>query len=49
MYKAAIRHNLYQLVSQVLTFTKIPNEKRKYQNNYLLEILKTQLLFAIPK
>ena len=44
MFKAAIRHKMYQLISKVLTL-----QKTKYPNKYLLEMLNTQLTFAIPK
>ena len=41
MFKAAIRHKKYQLVSKVLTLQKYPIEKPKYSNRYLLEMLNT--------
>ena len=37
---------MYQLVSKVLTFTKIPNYKPKYSNKYLLEMLNTQIIIC---
>ena len=50
LFVESIRYKMYQLVSKVLTFTKIPNwENQKNPNQYLLEMLNTKLTFAIPK
>ena len=47
MFKAAIGPKMHQMVSKIISFTKIP--KLKNPNKYLLEMLNTQLTFAIPE